>query len=56
MDLPETCFFVKFSRINALSLILKHEPPISKSNHIKEQRKGRVSVLETLACLALTDC
>lgn len=29
---------------------------ISKSNHIKEQRKGRVSVLETLACLALTDC
>ena len=28
----------------------------SKSNHIKEQRKGRVSVIETLECLALIDC
>jgi len=28
----------------------------SKRNHLKEQRKGRISVLETLACLALTDC
>jgi hypothetical protein len=28
----------------------------SRSNHLKEQRKGRISVLETLECLALTDC
>jgi hypothetical protein len=35
---------------------LKEFYETSKRNHLKEQRKGRVSVLETLACLALTDC
>jgi len=27
----------------------------SKSNHIKEQRNGKISVLEALVCLTLTD-
>ena len=39
-----------------LKPFLKEFYETSKRNHLKEQRKGRVSVLETLACLALTDC